>query len=222
MPAREEDFRPTSGPLAGVVGIAALGGLVALDLLDQGVSLAPWGWALVVFLGVLMWAAVLRPRVWVGQGDLVLRTMLETVRLPLAAVESMVVRQVLVVTAGGRRYVCPALGHSRRRLVRGDRPQPGRGGVGAFFGIGSWGDGAPAEGDAEARLGHERALGVDYPRYVEQRLVQLTDRARLEAGVRPGSRAQRELARGVRRRPAWAEIVPLVLSAAAVVVLLLV
>lgn len=225
MAAREEDFRPTNGPVVGLLALAVLAGVVVLDVLGQGVDLAPWGYALLVLLGVLVWAAVLRPRVWVGQGDLVLRTMLETVRLPLAAVETIAVRQVLVVTAGGRRYVCPALGRSRRALVRGSGSGGGRGGgggVGAFVGVRSWGDGAPVEGDEVARRSHERALGVDYPHYVEGRLLELTDRARLEARVRPGSDAQRELAAGVRREPAWPEIAALVLSTAALVVLLLV
>ncbi|VXB06062.1 hypothetical protein [Nocardioides sp. AX2bis] len=223
MAAREEDFRPTNGPAVGLLALAVLVGVVVLDVLGQGPDLAPWGYALVVLLGVLVWAAVLRPRVWVGQGDLVLRTMLETVRLPLAAVEAIAVRQVLVVTAGGRRYVCPALGRSRKALVRGSAGGGGRGGggIGAFVGVRSWGDGAPAEGDEVARRSHERALGVDYPRYVEGRLLELTDRARLEARVRPGSDAQRELAAGVRREPAWPEIAALALSAVALVVLVL-
>jgi hypothetical protein len=219
--AREEDFRPSTGPLVGLVALAVLAGVVVLDLLGQGPELAPWGYALVVLLGVLVWASVLRPRVWVGQGDLVLRTMLETVRIPLAAVETVVLRQVLVVTAGGRRYVCPALGRSRKALVRGPGRAGGGGGIGAFVGVRSWGDGAPAEGDEVARRSHERALGVDYPRYVEGRLLELTDRARLEARVRPGSDAQRELAAGVRREPAWPEIAALALSAVALVVLVL-
>ena len=226
MAAREEDFRPTNGPLVGLLALGVLAGAVVLDVLGQGVDLAPWGYALVVLLGVLVWAAVLRPRVWVGQGDLVLRTMLETVRVPLAAVETIAVRQVLVVTAGGRRYVCPALGRSRRALVRGSGGAGGRGagggGIGAFVGVRSWGDGAAVEGDEVARRSHERALGVDYPRYVEGRLLELTDRARREARVRPGSDAQRELAGGVRREPAWPEIAALVLSTVALVVLALV
>ncbi len=220
MAAREEDFRPTTGPLVGLLGLAVLVGVVVLDVLGQGVSLAPWGYALVVLLAVLVWAAVLRPRVWVGQGDLVLRTMLETVRVPLAAVESVAVRQVLVVTAGGRRYVCPALGRSRRALTQRSGATRG-GGVASLFGVRSWGDGSPGEGDLEARRGHERALGVDYPRYVEGRLLELTDRARREARVRPGSDAQRELAAGVRRRPAWPELTALALSAAALMLLVL-
>lgn len=227
MAAREEDFHPTTGPLVGLLTLGVLAGAVVLDVLEQGADLAPWGYALVVLLGVLVWAAVLRPRVWVGEGDLVLRTMLETVRLPLAAVETIAVRQVLVVTAGGRRYVCPALGRSRRALVRGSDDaggggSRGGGGVGAFMGVRSWGGGAPEEGDDVARRSHERALGVDYPRYVEGRLLELTDRARLEARVRPGSDAQRELAAGVRREPAWPEIVGLALSSVALVVLALV
>jgi len=223
VPAREEDFRPTSGRGVGVLGLAALAAVGALDVLDAGVSLAPWGWALVALGAVLLWAALLRPRIWVGQGDLVLRTMLETVRIPLAAVESVVVRQVLAVSAGGKRYVCPALGQTRRSLVRAESRTSGvsRGGIGSFFGVGSLGDGSPDAHDETAARAHERALGVDYSTYVRSRLEDLTGRARLEARVRPGSEAQRDLAAGVRREPAWPEIAALAVSAVAVVVPLL-
>lgn len=223
VPAREEDFRPTSGRGAGLVGLGVLAVVVALDLLDAGIVLPPWGWALVALAAVLLWAALLRPRIWVGQGDLVLRTMLETVRIPLAAVESVVVRQVLAVSAGGRRYVCPALGQSRRTLVRGERRTagPGGGGIGSFFGVGSFGDGSPAPDDEAAVRAHERALGVDYATYVRSRIEDLSGRARLEARVRPGSAAQHELAAGVRRDPAWPEIAALAVSVVALVVLLL-
>ncbi len=230
MPDRDEDFRPTSGRVVGSLGLAVLVGLGGADLLRGPlggvVALPGWAWPLLVLLATLVWAAVLRPRVWVGQGDLVLRTMLETVRVPLAAVESLAVRQVLVVAAGGRRYACPALGQTRRTLVRAQRPGSaggagGGGGIGALFGVRSWGSGDPAPDDQVAARAHERALGVDYPRYVESRLVDLTQRARLEARVRPGSAEQADLAAGVRRQPAWPEIALLAVSALALVVLLL-
>jgi hypothetical protein len=64
---------------------------------------------------------MLRPRVWATESDLVLRNMLDTVRIPLAAIESVAVRQVLAVGAGDARYVSPAIGQSWRRTVKAGR-----------------------------------------------------------------------------------------------------
>ena len=118
---REEDFRPTNGTVPSPGSAETLiVGFVAVSLFQEGVDPPAWVVAAVVTLGILLWAALLRPRVWIAPGDeLVLRTMFETVTIPLAAIESIVVRQVLVVTAGGRRFTCAALGHTRRRLVAG-------------------------------------------------------------------------------------------------------
>ena len=44
--------------------------------------------------------------------------MVDTVRVPLAAVEEVVVRQVLAVRVGDKRYTSPAVGRSRRSLGR--------------------------------------------------------------------------------------------------------
>ena len=192
---RDEDFHPTSGRPLGLLGLAVVLVAVAGTVLDPTLRMPAWGWPAAVLAAVLLWAAMLRPRVWVGDGSLVLRTMFETVHVPLAAVETVTVRQVLVVTAGGRRWTCPALGRPRRALVRADRGGGGHGsGIGSVFGLG----GSYRGGSAEPA---PRAMGVDYPAYVESRLLELTSRGRLEARVRPGSAEQAALARGVRREP---------------------
>ncbi len=206
---REEDFRPSSGRFVGLAGLAAALGLVVVSLLDPSLGLPAWAYAAAVLAGVLVWAALLRPRVWVGDGFLVLRTMFETVELPLASVDSVVVRQVLVVVADGRRYTSPALGRARRALVRSDAgraPRGGGGGVGAAFGLGGLG------GRLDAGAEQPRALGVDYAAYVESRLVERTTRGRTEAATRPTSPEAHAVAAGVRRHPAWPEIVLVALS----------
>ncbi len=211
---REEDFRPTGGRLLGVLGISVVLLVVGVGVREPDLSVPAWGWPAAVLAAVLLWSAMLRPRVWVGEGQLVLRTMYETVRLPLGAVESVTLRQVLVVTAGGRRFTCPALGRPRRALLRHDHGGRAQGGgIGTFFGLGSvdrGGDGHPPP----------RALGVDYADFVESRLVELTSRGRLEARVRAGSPEQAALASGVRREPAWPEIALTTLAAVATVLLL--
>jgi hypothetical protein len=213
---REEDFRPSGGRVLGVLGLAGLGVVAGVSVVDPAVGLPAWAYSSMVLVAVLVWAALLRPRVWVGGGDLVLRTMFETVHLPLAAVETLAVRQLLVVGVGGRRYTCAALGRSRRTLVRSGAPGGGGAlGVGSLLGFGGRNDAVLADHPPP------RALGVDYTDFVESRLLELTTRARLEARVRRGSPEQRELATGVRRRPAWPEIGGLSASAALTVALAL-
>ncbi len=210
---REEDFRPTNGSAIAWLGETLIVGFVAVSLFQEGVDPPAWVVAAVVTLGILLWAALLRPRVWIAPGDeLVLRTMFETVTIPLAAIESIVVRQVLVVTAGGRRFTCAALGHTRRRLVRGSGGRGGGGGGGG----GLFGSRGGYTGEAEQK---PRALGVDYPDFVESRLTERHSRAMLEHRVRRGSEEQQDLARRVRRQVSWPVIA--VVAAALVVTVVL-
>ena len=74
-----------------------------------------WGAA---FAGILSYAALLRPAVRVDSGTLVLRNMLDTNVVPLAAIDDVAVRQVLAVRANEKRYVSPAIGSSFLRTIR--------------------------------------------------------------------------------------------------------
>lgn len=187
-----ERFRPTSGRAVGIIALVAALVVAAVGVVehDQGF---PVPFVLgAVLVAVLAWAALLRPRVWVTSEDLVLHNMLHTARVPLAAIESVVVRQVLAVTAGERRFVSPAIGRSHRQTVhmtrRGTRPGP----------------------------------LDSYPTFVEDRITQLADDARARAGVAKRSAEQRALAGGVRRDWAWPEVVALGAAVLALVFSLLV
>ena len=150
--------------------------------------------------GVLVWAAMLRPRVWATEEDLVLRNMLHTARIPLAAIEQVVVRQVLAVSAGEQRYVSPAIGKSLRQTLK---------------------SGSPGE-PATARAGDGRRTRR-YPDFVEERISRLAEDARAKRGI--GAALRR--AAGARRRRAhdrwaWPEIVGLVVAGLLFVLSLLV
>ena len=41
--------------------------------------------------------------------------MLESVTIPLAAIDTVVVRRYLLVRSGGEKYICPAIGRSLRK-----------------------------------------------------------------------------------------------------------
>jgi hypothetical protein len=187
-----ERFRPTSGRVLGAVGLALVVAVVAAGVLDRHGDLPVTMIAGAVLFGALIWSAMLRPGVWVTESDLVLRNMLDTVRIPLAAIESVVVRQVLAVGAGDSRYVSPAIGQSWRQTYKSTH-------------------GAAPKTATES-----------YPVFVEERISHLAEEARARLGVQRYSDEQVALASGVRRQPAWAEISVLAVAGVVFVVSLLV
>ena len=58
--------------------------------------------------------------------ELVLRNMLSTIYIPLAAIEEVAVRQVLAVRAGDKRYVCAGVGRTLRQAMKGSALQKAR------------------------------------------------------------------------------------------------
>jgi hypothetical protein len=190
-----ERFQPTSGRIMGLLALAAAVGVVVLGLVDRESGSPPPVMAGAVAGGILVWAAMLRPRVWATHDDLVMRNMLHSVSIPLAAIEQVAVRQVLAVSAGEKRYVSPAIGKSWRQAVRSD--------------------GAPRE-PAAVQATHS------YPDFVQERISRLAEDARARLGVSPLSDEQVALASGVRRTWAWPEIAGLAAATAALVVLLVV
>ena len=195
-----ERFHPTSGRVLGTIGLLLCAAVVGVGLLDRehGFSAPVVTGALVV--AVLVWGSMLKPRAMVVGRHLVLRGMFETTRIPLAAIEDVVVRQVLAVRAGDKRYVSPAVGRSLRQSLRaGSRPT----GDGTF---------SVSAGEAVAT--------ASYADIVEERIRRLAQQAAVAEGVRRYSDEQVALAAQVERTPAWLEIGLLVATLAAFVVTL--
>jgi hypothetical protein len=183
MPQEIDDeirFRPTGGRIMGSLALITALVVIAIAAADPGVVPAPVV-AGAVLLGVLGWASMLWPRVSVTAEDLVLRTMVEYQRLPLAAIEDLAVRQVLAVRVGDKRYVSTAIGKSWRKAMVGDKPGTRK--------------------DADRPI-----TEVAYVDYVEQEIRSRMEQARAEAGVGLLSDEQLALAAGVRREPAWLPI----------------
>jgi hypothetical protein len=196
--------------------VAGLGVLVVLAMLvawasDPGADTA-WVPCLGLVLALLIWTSMLRPRVLVQGSSLVLRNMLSTVRIPLAAIDEVVVRQVLAVRAGDRRYVCAGAGRSLRQAMKGSAAMRARAQMGGFTGEMA----SAAEGESEVRPG---ALYADY---VEIRIRELIKEDQVRLGVTRSSPEAAELARHVRREPAWPEIAVLGASMVLLVVAILV
>jgi hypothetical protein len=184
-----ERFQPTSGRLSGWSAVALSATLVVAAVVYRDQGFPPWVGAAALLGGVLAWASMLRPALWATEEHLVMRNLGETVRIRLAAVEEMAVRQVLAVRAGDRRLVSTVLGRTWRKTVTSRR------------------DPAAEEGTRE---------GMNYADWAEQRLRELVDAARERAGVTAGSEEQRALPDAVRREPAR---VPLALIGAAALLL---
>jgi hypothetical protein len=184
-----ERFPPTSGRFSGWAAVLLSAAVVAamVAYLDDGFP--AWVGGVALLVGVLSWAAMLRPALWATEEHLVMRNLAETVHIRLAAVEELAVRQVLAVRAGDRRLVSTVLGRTWRKSMMSRR--------------------APASQDGP----HE---GMRYVDWAEHRLRELVDAARGRAGVTAGSEEQRALPDAVRREPA---LVPLALIAVAAVLM---
>jgi hypothetical protein len=121
-----EKFPPTSGRVMGIVAVLLCATVLVYAVVDkEGGFEAPVAWG-AAFGGILSYAALLRPGVRVESDALVMRNMVDTNLVPLAAIEEVAVRQVLAVRTDEKRYVSPAIGTSFLRTIR---PRVGRDGM---------------------------------------------------------------------------------------------
>lgn len=198
-----------SGRVTGVIGLVVAGGIVVLGVMDPDEIPLPVV-AGAILAAVLIWATMLKPQVYVAADRLVLRNMLETIRIPLAAIEDLAVRQVLVVRVGEKRFVSPAVGRSVRQAItasRSEAPTPSKPALGPALG-----GGTPSQVDA----------GIAYADWVEHRLKDLAQLDRERRGIRRYSDEAEALASEVRREPAFVEMAALAASIAFLVVSILI
>ncbi len=185
-----ERFAPTSGRFSGIAGLITAGVVLILAVLGWDVG-TPLGVAIVALLGgLLVWAAMLRPALWTTTDDLVMRGMFGTHWVPLAAIDTVIVTQVLAVKVGDQRYVSPVIGYTVRQTMRSKVR------------------------DARSPTSSVPAPTQQHQAFVEARIAYVAQDARDRLGIRKGSPEQQVLADGVRHTWAWPELV-----AAAVLVL---
>ncbi len=202
-----EKFAPNGGTVIAVIGgLVALGFIVGWAVDMDEVPL--WVPALSLLGGIVLYTSTVRPRVWVLGRELVLRNMLTTVYLPLAAIEEIAVQQVMAVRAGGKRYVCAGVGRTLRQAMKGSAVQKAREQMGGLRG--------------EMAKATVREPQVNYADFVEIRVQELVNEDRVRRGVKRFSPEADELALQVRREPAWPEISALVAAAAFFVIAILV
>jgi hypothetical protein len=177
-----EKFQPTNGRVVGVLGLAVVLALMVLGAID---GYPVWGVGLLAVVAVLTWASVLRPGVRIIGDQLELRNMFATQLVPLGAIEEVVVRRVLAVRAGERRFVSPAISRSLRQTLH---PKIRKG-------------------------GQQLALAAtSYPDFVEERIRAAAQDHRDRLGIRARSSEQQALADVVRTDPALPELAALALA----------
>ncbi|TQL70114.1 hypothetical protein FB381_4041 [Nocardioides albertanoniae] len=112
----DEWFRNSS---SSVWGVLAIGAAVAIIVVDAITGWHPVTTAGAVLFALVAYAAFIRTKVGVSNGDFVLHHLYSTVRFPMAALESVSVGRTLGAYAGGRTYVSGAVGRSIRDAVKG-------------------------------------------------------------------------------------------------------
>ncbi|MBO0845749.1 MAG: hypothetical protein J2P22_10065 [Nocardioides sp.] len=202
MTEEVERFRATNGRVTGYLGLG-LCALVAVVLVMSGsVHLAVSGLLGCAFAAVLLWAAMLRPTVSASATELRMRTLFEDVTIPLASIDTVIVRRYLLVRSGGNKYICPAISRSLRKTVRSEM---------------KWGGGQQmlAPGirvpDRTASLKTDAAgeYDLDYPDFVEQEIGRLAGDDRARRGIEARSEEEYELGGQVERRTAWLVVIAL-------------
>jgi hypothetical protein len=212
-------FRSTNGRLIGVTGVALCVALGAVFVTSAPTGTAVTASLACAFAAVLIWAAMLRPAVSASSDELRMRTMFGSVEIPLASIDTVLVRRYLLIRAGGRKYICPAISRSLRKTVRSEMRWSGGGGGNLLM------PGVTLDGGGRSPLAQDTSsasLEMAYPDFVEQQIQQLARNDRARRGIEERSEEEYELASQAVRRRAWPEIVGLVALAVAFVVSLVV
>jgi hypothetical protein len=203
-----EKFAPNGGTAIAVVGAVVVLAFVVSWVVDMD-DVPLWVPALALLGGVVLYTSSVRPRVMVKGRDLVFRNMLSTTYLPLASIEELAVRQVMAVRAGGKRYVCAGAGRPLRQAMKGSAMQRAREQMGGMNGL----DPLVRPLQGEMAQAAAREPGMNYADFVEMRVQELVNEDRVRRGVKRFSPEADELAKQIRREPAWPEIAALVVAA---------
>ena len=213
MSEEVQNFRVTSGRVTGVIGLVMCVVVAAIFVVTEHPAVAVPGVLGCAFVGVLTWASLLRPRIAATAEDLWMWTLFEKVAIPLASIDTVLVRRYLVVRAGGVKYICPAIGRSLRPTARTEMKWQGSS---QLLTPGMRADAMPAQTDVK------KAPELAYADFVETEIVRLANADRLRRGIEPRSEEEYELGAQARRQWAWLELGALVVLGVAFLVSLVV
>ena len=214
MSEEVQRFRTTSGRLTGIMGLVMCTGVGALFVVTEHPAVAVPGVLGCAFAALLVWCSLLRPRVSATSASLDMLTLLQRVEIPLASIDTVLVRRYLVVRAGGVRYICPAIGRSLRKTVRSEMKWQGN--------TQMLSPGLQAGDKLVAQPEVKDPQELDYADFVESEIMRLADQDRVRRGIEARSEEEYELGAHAVRRWARLEIGALVVLAIAFVVSLVV
>lgn len=207
-PQPVERFKPTSGMLAGYVGIAVavftLGYVALFVHTSTGLRVALGA----VFFGVLVWVTQVRPRATAYPRHVVLKNSLRDAHVPLARVDEVAIGQMLSVWVGETRYVCIGIGNTMREDLKARRRR--------MLEEADLGTSRLSELRRKADLANLDERAMSYATFVVTRLEELVEEARREH-ARLGTEPPEP-----RLAWAWPEMAALAVSALAFVASLLV
>jgi hypothetical protein len=198
--AEIERFRATNGRVMGTLGLLMCAFVAVVLVVTEPPAVAVPGVLGCLFVAVLIWLALLRPRVTATRSELHLRTLFESVRIPLASIDTAVVGRYLLVRSGGERYICPAISRPLRKTVKRDLNWSG----GTLMQPGASLDKLGEVSGVRTEVEDQHDLA--YPDFVEQRILALADNDRARRGIEARSEEEYELGSQVERRTAWPEL----------------
>lgn len=208
-----ERFRPTNGRVMGVLGLLLCLVVVAVFVLSESPHVAVPGVLACAAAALLIWMALLRPHVAATRTHLHLQNLFERVSIPLASIDTVVVRRYLLVRAGGRKFICPAISRPLRKTMRKE--------------TGWRGSTMMAPGVSEDQLATALKTDVkehddlNYPDFVEQRILGLAADDRARRGIKERSEEEYALGSQVERHVRWRELGVLALLVVAFAISLL-
>ncbi len=179
-----QKFKPTGGSVVGYASIVVLGAAVVVTAVSEPNLLGVRVVLGLLLLMLLTWIALLRPRADATRDTLRLRNLLSDHHVPLAHIDEVSVRQMLLVWVGQDRYACVGIGRSARQLLGNKRKR----GPMAVLGI--------EQTDDRMALGQSEEIGTsgDYATFVETRIEDLARSARRDLPDQPAE-VRREWAR---------------------------
>ncbi len=117
---KAERYR-SGGLFSGVVGLLVVVALLVYGLVSETDGFGAWVYPLLLLVGVLCWAILLRPAVLLHRDEIELRNVLHTRWIPFGRIDQVQVGQVTSVHADERRYVGSGFGRSRLTINRDAR-----------------------------------------------------------------------------------------------------
>ena len=164
-----------------------------------------------LFAAGLIWMALLRPSVTVVGSELHLRTMFEAIRIPLASIDTVMVRRYLLVRSGGQRYICPAISRPLRKTLRAELNWSGQSALQPGLSLDRLDQATGKSLQTEVKGDQDLAFAD----FVEQRIAALAADDRAARGIEERSEEEYELGSQAVRRTAWPEIAALTALAVA-------